>query len=127
MAGAPHHPVDRFGTLASAACAVHCALGAAIPEGLAAFGLGAFLGHEWEWGFTVLALACAGAALVLGWRKHRSVPVASLLALGMASLLLARLLEDEWGEALGLSLSLLAGLLLVTGHVSNIRASTRAA
>ena len=117
-------PLDRLGTFASGACAVHCALSAILPEALAAVGLGALLGHEFEWGFTLAALVLAAAALSQGWRKHRSRRVAGLLGGGIVALLLARLLEDA-GEVVCVSLSILGGTLLVLGHLSNIRASRR--
>ena len=124
--GAPtsHQPFDRLGTLASGACAVHCVLSASVPEAIAALGLGALLGHELEWGFTFAALALAAAALILGWRKHRSRPVVALLGGGILALVLARLVEGA-GEMACISLSILGGTLLVAGHLSNIRASRR--
>lgn len=119
-----HQPIDRLGTLASGACAAHCVLIAILPEALAAVGLGAVLGHQLEWGFTLTALALAAAALITGFRKHRSRLVASLLVAGIASLLLARLLEAA-GETFCLSLSLLGAASLVAGHLFNIRACRR--
>lgn len=117
--------VDRFGTLASAACTVHCVLSAILPEALATLGLGALLGLGSEWVFTLVALGVATAALLLGWRRHRSGRVASLLGAGMAALLIARWLEDSIGESAGTALSVLAGLTLVAGHLSNMSASRR--
>lgn len=119
-----HQPIDRLGTLASGACAVHCVLSGVLPEVLAAAGLGALLGHEFEWGFTLVALVLAASALVLGFRKHRSRPVVALLGGVVVVLLLARLLEDA-GEMVCTSLSVLGSALLVTGHLSNIRALRR--
>lgn len=124
-AGLRHQPVDRFGTLASSACAVHCVLSASLPEALGAFGLGALLGHGAEWGFTLVAIVFAAAALLLGWRRHRSLRVVSILGAGITALLLARLLEEVGGRAGGTALGVLAGLTLVVGHLSNIRASRR--
>lgn len=117
-----HQPIDRLGTLASGACAVHCALNAILPEAIAAVGLGALLGHEIEWGFTFAALALAASALIVGWRKHHSRPVLALLGGGIVALLLARILEGA-GETVCISLSVLGGALLVAGHLSNIRAA----
>lgn len=117
-------PIDRFGTMASTACAVHCVLNAALPNLLAALGLRALLGHEAEWVFTAAAIAFGCAALVLGWRNHHSRRVVALLGGGIAALLLARLLEEA-GEAVCMSLSVIGGALLIAGHLSNIRASRR--
>lgn len=120
-----HQPIDRLGALASTLCAVHCLLSATLPQVFAGLGLAVLLGEQPEWAFTLVALAFAFAALVLGWRKHRSLSVVSMFAAGMTALLLGRLLEDEAGQVLGLALSILAGLLLVAGHITNIRASRR--
>jgi hypothetical protein len=99
-------------------------LTAVLPEAIAAIGSGSVvLGHELEWGFTLAALSFAALALVLGWRKHRSVWVAATLGAGIAALLFARLLEDRVGEPVGIALSVVAGLTLVVGHGSNMRAS----
>jgi len=117
-----YQPIDRLGTLASSACAVHCALTAILPEAIATVGLGALLGHELEWGFTFAALVFATTAVILGWRRHRSRPVVALLGGGIVALLLARLAEGV-PELVCISLSVLGGALLVAGHLSNIRAS----
>jgi hypothetical protein len=99
-------------------------VGGIVPEALAAVGLGALLGHELEWGLMLAALVFAGAALGIGWQKHRSRPVVALLAGGIIALLLARLLEGA-GEVVCISLSTIAGALLIAGHISNIHASRR--
>lgn len=85
--------VDHVGLVASGLCAAHCALSALLPVALGTLGLGALFGHEAEWVFTLVAVVFASAALVLGWRRHRSVLAASLLALGIAGLLASRGLE----------------------------------
>lgn len=121
---ASHQSIDRLGALASAACSVHCVSTAVLPQAIAAIGSGsALLGHELEWGFTFAAFSFAALALVLGWRKHRSVRVVSTLGAGIGVLLLARLLEGCVSEPIALALSVVAGLTLVVGHGSNIRAS----
>lgn len=121
-----HQSVDRLGALASSACAAHCVISAFLPQALAAVGLGILLGHEAEWGLTLVALCFAAAALYLGWRKHHSALVATTLGLGSVALLLARVLEDSIAEPAGIALSVLAGAALVFGHFSSIRASRRA-
>lgn len=89
--------IDRFGAVASSLCAVHCAICALLPAAFGALGLGLLLSHEAEWVFTLIAIGFAAGALILGWRRHRSVLVAGLLALGIAGLLTSRVLE--MGEA----------------------------
>ena len=50
-------------------------------------------GHEAEWIFTLIAVAFASGALVLGWRVHRSSKVAGFFLLGIIGLLASRGLE----------------------------------
>ena len=96
--------VDRIGALASGVCAAHCAICALLPAAFGAFGLGILLGHEAEWAFSLVAIAFATGALVLGWRRHRSIVVTLLLALGIVGLFSSRILEmtsphhDHHGE-----------------------------
>ncbi len=166
-----HERLDRLGTVASSLCAVHCAVVAILRAAFGGLGLRFLLGHEAEWAFTLVAIALASAALTLGWRRHRSLLVAALLALGMVGLLVSRGLEmgpahhvhhsaspdatvgwtpshsdaaahepDEHGAKLaevhhkslvvhtnathvsGTVVGVLAGLLLLLGHLLNIRA-----
>ena len=84
---------DRWGTVASSVCALHCAVCALLPAALAGLGLGALLSPKAEWGFTLVAVALAGMALVMGWRVHRSRRVAALLSLGILALFASRVLE----------------------------------
>ena len=85
--------VDRFGAVASSLCAVHCALCALLPTAFSAVGLGFLIGHEVEWGLTLLAVALGIGALIFGWRQHRSTQVAALLIIGIVGLLASRGLE----------------------------------
>ena len=85
--------VDRFGAIASSLCAVHCAICALLPAAFGALGLGVLSGHEAEWVFTIIAVAFAVGALLLGWRRHRSVLVAGLLIAGIVGLVASRALE----------------------------------
>lgn len=153
MSGADR--TDRAGAIASTVCAVHCGISALLPAAFGALGLGFLLGHEAEWAFTAFAIVFAGAALVIAWRRKRERHIAALLALGIVGLLTSRLLEgaeghggghhdehDEHGEhghhgdgaeededswhLVGGAVGIFAGLLLVTGHVLNLRALRRA-
>lgn len=85
--------VDRLGAVASSLCAVHCVVCALLPAVFGALGLGFMLGHEAEWMFTLLAVIFAGIALLHGWRRHGSVHVAGMLAVGIVGLLVSRGIE----------------------------------
>ena len=166
--------VDKLGAVASSICAVHCALFGFLPIVFTALGLSFLMGHEAEWVFTSIAIVFALGALVLAWRRHRSVRVIGLLALGIVGLLVSRGIEmnsdhdghhDEhsaatvestephaseeshkegahneghtegeseghhalegMGHLVGTGVGVLAGLLLLFGHVLNIRTSRR--
>ena len=84
---------DRFGSVASTTCAIHCAICAFLPVMFSATGLGFLLGPRTEWTFAIVAILFGLAALVYGWRQHRSRRVAGLLAAGMVGLLVSRGLE----------------------------------
>lgn len=122
---AQRHVVDRFGTVASCACAVHCAASALIPGALGALGVSAWLGHEAEWGFTAAAIVFASTALVVGWRRHRSRGVALVLGAGIAGLALARVTEAGGAYVAGTAMGVFAGAALIAGHIYNIRVSRR--
>lgn len=119
--------IDRVGMFASSACAIHCALGALVPGALSAMGLTALLSHEAEWALTLAAVGFASAALVLGWRRHRSGAVLGALAIGITGLIAARFAEEAGGHEGGMALALTAGAILMLGHLANIRASRRVA
>lgn len=118
--------IDRAGVVASSACAIHCAVGALLPGVLSAVGLTMLLSHEAEWALTAVAVAFAGAALLVGWRRHRSTAVAGALAGGIVGLVAARLVEEAGVHGLGMALALIGGAILVAGHIANIRATRRA-
>ena len=119
----PPRRVDQLGVIASTLCAIHCALTALLPGLFLALGLGSLMGHEAEWALTGVALALACLALVLGWRRHRSIAITAALGLGMAGLLLARWVEEAGVHGLGTGLAVVGGITLVISHVSNIRAA----
>lgn len=116
----PSKSIDGFGIVASSLCALHCALSALLPGIFSALGLAALLGHEAEWGFTIIAIGFALAALLSGWRRHRSARIAVALGLGATGLLAGCLLEEAGGP--GGPVAIGAGLLLVAGHIMSIRA-----
>ncbi len=116
---------DRVGMVASAACAVHCVVCAVVPSILAALGLGVLIGHEAEWLFTGVAAVFALGALVTGLRSHGARLPAVVLGLGVVSLILSRLFEEWHLGSLGMAFSVMAGITLVVGHITNLRASRR--
>ena len=92
------HKLDGLGKFASGLCAVHCALCAFLPGLFALIGLEILVGHEAEWGFTIVAIVFALGALLIGFRKHQSPRIAALFAVGIIGLLGSRFLEEMEGH-----------------------------
>ncbi len=119
--------LDEAGALASALCAVHCAVVALAPGLLMAVGLGGLISHEVEWITTAVAILIGLLAGLHGFRKHGSW---GLLAgfIAMATALVAVRFLDAWlagATALPALFAVLAGGGMAWMHVLNIR-STRA-
>ena len=113
--------LDRFGSVASATCAVHCAVMSVAPAVVSLLGLGVLAHEAFEWGFFVTAVSFAFAAALLGYRTHRSGWVLLGFAAGVVVLSLGRL-----GEALelhegGVILAGVGGGLLVASHLASAR------
>lgn len=90
---ASHELTDRFGSVASTVCALHCGICAFLPVAFSAFGLGFLLSEQTEWLFSIVAIIFGLGALVFGWRKHRSKRVAAFLIVGVFGIVTSRVLE----------------------------------
>ncbi|MEM7678980.1 MAG: MerC domain-containing protein [Myxococcota bacterium] len=112
--------VDRAGILASAVCAVHCALGVFLPGILAALGLGMWFGETAEYALSAAALLFACSAAAIGFHRHRSWSVLLMLLAGICGLIGARYLEESGVHVAGVSLGILSSITLVLGHTLNI-------
>ena len=111
--------MDRFGTLASAACALHCLVLSTAPALFAALGLELLHNELFEWGFFAMAMAFASLAAIFGFRLHRNSRVLGWFVVGGLVLMAGR-----FGEAGGLFegagiLAIIGGFLLVISHVLN--------
>lgn len=122
------HWLDRLGVSASVVCVVHCAaLTAAVAIWPALWMRQRVAGVEVRWllllefGLAALGVLFAAAAAVSGWRRHRRRLPALLLGAGIALLSLgifSRLhVVPGWGTALVVT----GGVLLVCGHLLNLR------
>ncbi len=115
------HPwFDRLGTLASATCALHCAVMALLPALLPLVGLGFLHDERFEWLFLACAVGFAGAAAWFGHRAHRTWAITLGFALGATALIGARL-GEVFGIEGGLVFALLGGGLLVASHLFNLQ------
>jgi hypothetical protein len=117
--------LDRVGTLASTACAVHCA---AIPilMGLGAAGAVSWFDHEpVEWGFVGLAAVVGTVSAWRGYRVHGNKVVALVLvvaALSLAALTWSRHGGEHDAHTGGMAwLFPVLGLVIAVSHVVNRR------
>jgi hypothetical protein len=112
--------LDRMGIVVSAVCLVHCLALPVVAMALPLVDLGRVDGL-----FHVLLLAVivpvAIVAFAVGYAKHGS-PIPLLLgALGIVSVVLSVACEDLLPEAAGHALTVLGSVVLISGHVMNIR------
>ena len=98
-----------------------------LPGLLTALSVSWVASHAFEWGFTIAAMLFGLVAAIVGWRSHRSRPAVLLLLAGVLGLLFARLLEEGVGHSVGATAGLLAGGILIAGHLQSLRASCKCA
>jgi len=113
--------IDRFGSVASAVCAIHCLLLSLAPWLISALGLGVLANESFEWAFFVFAVGFALAAAWWGYRLHRTWWVLTGFSGGLLLLIAGRM-----GEALSLYegggiVSVLGGGVLVISHILSMR------
>ncbi len=85
--------MDRFGSVASTTCAIHCAICAFLPVVVTAVGFDFLFSPQTEWVFAITAIVFGVVALYFGWRQHRSKQVAALMIIGIVGLMVSRGLE----------------------------------
>lgn len=110
---------DHAGVAASTLCAVHCLAGGVLAgvSGVAPV----FTDSRVEIASATLAVALAASALAGAYRRHGRCLPCILGGFGIAALAVARL-AHLGSEAVEAAVSLAGGGLLVTAHVTNIRA-----
>ena len=91
--------LERLGTLASVACAIHCAL-LPVVIGAGAAGTFSFLNQEpVEWGLVTLAAVVGTVAAWKGFRTHGNLAVVTVMLVAVAALVAhAAHLFDEAGH-----------------------------
>ena len=110
---------DSMGKVASSLCAIHCALCAFIPSIFSLIGLELLMDHEAEWAFTIVAILFAIGASVIGWLEHKNPLVLSSFGIGILALFASRFLEESGGHIVGVSVGIIAGLVLFGTHLKN--------
>lgn len=125
VAGAPARSrlrlADRFGASASLMCAVHCAL---LPLAIAAVPtLGLTLAGEasFERAFTVFATVLAGATLVAGYRRHRTLGALMFLVPGVLAIWFGAFGPMGHDNVTHAVVMAVGGTLIAAAHLLNIR------
>ena len=107
--------VDQMGSVASFACAVHCALSGVALGALSASGLG-FIGHPIIEGLFIGSAVALGLwAAIRGFKIHHMWKPPALFFAGMFAIVLAHVSEPGW------VFSVLGGTLLIAFHWINQR------
>jgi MerC mercury resistance protein len=124
MIDLPRGPVgilDTFGTAASLLCAVHCAVTPVAMASLPLLGL-EFIGAEaTEYALVGLSIVVGSVSLVLGYRRHRSVPTLAVFSCGLTLLVLGRVTETRGVEGAGVVSAVAGGCIVATAHIINRR------
>ncbi len=110
-------PLDATGITLSALCFLHCL---AVP--LVATGMLAWLASELI--HISLTVALAGVVVFVAWpsyQRHRRAVVPALLGAGLTVLIVAVLGEDALGEYAETGLTALGSVVLILGHILNLR------
>ena len=110
-------PLDATGIVLSSLCFLHCL---AVP--FIATGALAWVASEAiHIGLTIIL---AGVVLLVAfpsYKQHRHAVVPTLLVSGLALLIVAVLTEDVLGESAETSLTALGSVVLLLGHILNLR------
>ena len=110
-------PLDATGIVLSSLCFLHCL---AVP--FIATGALAWVASEAvHIGLTIIL---AGVVLLVAfpsYKQHRHAVVPTLLVSGLALLIVAILTEDVLGESAETSLTALGSVILLLGHILNLR------
>ena len=110
-------PLDATGIILSSLCFLHCL---AVP--FIATGALAWVASEAiHIGLTIIL---AGVVLLVAfpsYKQHRHAVVPTLLVSGLALLIVAVLTEDVLGESAETGLTALGSVVLLLGHVLNLR------
>ena len=108
---------DRWGTIASTICAIHCAITGITVSVLSVIGASSFQSPMLEWGFLGFALIFGTWAAVRGFSIHRSWTPPLVFGIGFCLLLGSHFIGNRSG--LTELFSVLGGIGLVSFHYVN--------
>lgn len=118
---------DRVGLVGASVCAVHCALLPVLVAVLPALGISVGGFGDLDQAFVLFASVLGISTVTLGYRRHRVLKAAGVLAVGLALLWagsFTALHDHGWGHALVMTVG---GALLALAHLLNLRLSHRRA
>lgn len=113
--------LDQVGMIASSFCALHCLLMPLVVGLLPLFGRSFLADEQTEWTLIGVALFVGLCSLIPGfWFHHRKLQPLLVFAIGVALILLVRLLlvEFRYLELFGV---VTGGVLLASAHALNLR------
>lgn len=110
---------DHAGLLASALCALHCALMPALLAALPALGLGAQGLVDFDQAFALFAVALGLTTLTLGFRRHRSLLAWSVMIPGLSLLCVGAFVGTHTHSVGHSMIMVLGGLLVAAAHLLN--------
>ena len=114
--------LDRVGATASFLCAIHCALMPLVVTLLPLAGLAFLADERVEWALITLSAVLGVSSICLGYRRHRSRWALIVLSVGLALLVLGRIIHESSAEGiLGVALLVAGGLVIAASHVINRR------
>lgn len=112
---------DKAGMTASLACAVHCAAMPLVITLLPLVGLG-FLATAWaEWLLVGISALLGVGSLCLGYREHRNSRALAILSVGLALIVLGRIIEERAHTLWGVPLLVFGGCVMAAAHWVNRR------
>ena len=116
-----HLDMDKLGSFASLACAIHCLFVGIALSSLSVLGLGFLASPISEFIFFATAILIGSFAIIGGFRRHHSIYPGLIFFAGILILIIAhgRLGKDH--TTLETILSVAGGLTLVTFHFFNRR------
>lgn len=117
--------LDRSGSVASLACAIHCALMPFLFAFLPA-ALGATLSSDWiEWGLFGCSAFIGMTSMHVGKKLHRKRIAFAVCAIGVTMLGLGRIGEERHWGWIGVPVLVLGGMVVASSHFVNMHLCRR--
>jgi hypothetical protein len=113
--------LDRVGATASLACAIHCALMPLVITLLPLVGLSFLADERIEWALVGSSAVLGISSLCLGRREHGSRRALAVLSVGLALLVLGRMMEQLHIGVWGVIIVVLGGVTVAGAHFLNRR------